>query len=132
MISNLQNDKIFWSNTFYLAWNCVNLQHCKKVSKFFWKNEHQFLEKEWLSRLFIIKVYHWNKCCQVLYFNDDPRHEEKMCIDKMSNFSSLISSVFLIGFLSILNPCFVTSVKGKACKNFKITLSKIVFSYHAF
>ena len=115
--------------------SCLKL--CKpatlqKVSKFFWKNEYKFLEKEWLSRLFIIKVYHWNKCCQVLYFNDDPRHEEKMCIDKMSNFSSLISSVFLIGFLSILNPCFVTSVKGKACKNLNITLSKIVFSYRAF
>ena len=66
--------------------------------------------KEWLSRLFRNnKVYQWNKCCQVINFND----EEKMCIDKMSNFSSLISSVFFIGFLSILNPYFVTTVEGK-------------------
>jgi len=35
-----------------------------------------------------------------------------MCIDKMSKFSSLISSVCFIGFLSILNPYLVISVKG--------------------
>ena len=74
---------------------------------------HSIKKNDWadyLSSKFIIEinVAKW-------YILTTRRHEEKMCIDKMSNFSGLISSVFLIGFLSILNPCFVTSVKGKIC-----------------